>query len=954
VSEMKTALLSRASHPTRRSKGAQAQSPEGKGAGVFAVEPLEPRLLLSASTPFELASLPAENGGDGTLGFILKGTEDLISVSNAGDINGDGFDDLVIGFSDGGFNQSGKAKVVFGKAGGFDAMPDLTRLDGSNGFTATDSSYLGRVGSSVSGAGDINGDGFDDLIVGAQGGYHYSYNLGEVNGSSGRAYIIFGKARGFKADIDLRKLNGKNGFTFFPTDYVTDVSSAGDINGDGFDDMVFTGNSKGYIVFGKAGGFDAWLSDFSFNGTNGFTVTGVGSSVSGGGDINGDGYTDLIFSGGQESAVIFGKASGFTASLDAATLDGANGFNLASDATIRTVSLAGDVNGDGFDDLILGASRSYTTPRNGGIFRGSRNEGYVVFGRAGGFPSRLDLPTLDGTNGFVLNGIDEGGNSSMAVSNAGDVNDDGFDDLIIGASFADSNGVRDAGKAYVLFGMASGFSSIFDVSTLDGTNGFIVNGTNEYDRAGGRVKGLGDINRDGFDDLAILARGEINVIYGGGFIDDLLETGTDGPDVLIGTSAKDLLIGNLGDDLLIGNGGADTLLGGAGDDILAVSDQNFTRIAGGDGTDTLRLDAAGAYLALTGSLIDRVTDVEVIDITGTGANTLILNKQVVLRITDYPSTLTVLGDADDSVFLGSEWALIGNEVIGADTFNIYKYDGSSARVKVADTVQVMPAPPAAVDGDFTGDGKADIIWRDTRDGSNAVWQFDGTTFQLETRIRRLKNTDWKLVGTGDFTGDGKNDILWRNTRDGRNRVWEMDGTTFQNRVDIKPLTSLDWRVAGVGDFTGDGRDDILWRNTRNGRNVAWNMFGTVFLESISLKALRSQRWQAAGVGDLTGDGKDDILWRNRTNGKNAVWKMDGTTFQSNISIKELKNPAWQIAGIADYTGDGVADILWRHTTKGSNSVWQMGNTTFQVGIPLPSLTELRQQPASPLLGLWEG
>ena len=924
---------------------------------IHTLETLEPRLLLSASTPFELASLHIENGGDGTLGFVVAESDNVGSVKNAGDINGDGFDDLIVGLSTNDFDDSGQAKVVFGKPGGFGKGPDLTRLNGSNGFTVTGNSYLGRLGSSVSGAGDINGDGFDDIVIGVAGGYHYSYNLGGVYGSTGKAYVIFGKAEAYKADINLRNINGKNRFQFIPTGrytYVTNVSSAGDINGDGFDDVVFTGNSKGYVVFGKAGGFDATLSDASLNGTDGFTVVGVGHSVSGGGDINGDGFDDLIFTGGQDSAVVFGKATGFTDTLDAATLDGTNGFKLDAglDANIGAVSHAGDVNGDGLDDLIIGASRSYTRSEDGRIFRGATSEGYVVFGSTSGFASRLDLPTLDGTHGFAIVGIDSGGNGGISASGAGDINKDGLNDFVISAQYADAKGVIHAGQAYVVFGTSTGFGSSIDVSTLDGSDGFLALGTNMYERVGSFVRGVGDINRDGFEDLAISGRGEIYVIYGSAFIDDEVPGGTDGPDILIGTPAKDLLVGGLGDDELIGNGGPDALFGDAGDDILTVSDTSFLRIAGGEGTDTLRLNAAGVYLPLTGSLFDRVADIEIVDITGSGANTLILNKDSFSRVTGYQSTLTVLGNDDDSVYLGSDWSLIGSEVIGTDTVNVYEYDRFT-QVKVEQSVRVLPTAPPAVDGDFTGDGKADIVWRNKRDGNNVVWRLDETAFELETKLRRLPNTNWKLVGTGDFTGDGKNDLLWRNTKDGRNRLWEMDHTEFVQRIDLKTQHSLDWQVAGIGDFTGDGHDDILWRNTRNGRNVAWNMFGTVFLESISLKALTNQNWQAAAVGDLTGDGQDDILWRNKASGRNSIWSMNRTTVEYTINVKRVKNPAWQIAGIADYTGDGKADILWRHTTKGLNSVWEMNRTRFKDGIPLRPLTVLDQQPASPLLGLWE-
>ena len=165
--------------------------------------------------------------------------------------------------------------------------------------------------------------------------------------------------------------------------------------------------------------------------------------------------------------------TGALAALDLATLDGTNGFTLigidADDQSGFSVSSAGDVNGDGFDDLIVGAPGAESA--GGADYEG---ESYVVFGKASwaGTPS-LDLATLDGTNGFRLIGIDEYDRSGFSVSSAGDVNGDGFADLIVGAPMPRRRWRYDAGESYVVFGKASwaGTPSL-DLATLDGTNGF--------------------------------------------------------------------------------------------------------------------------------------------------------------------------------------------------------------------------------------------------------------------------------------------------------------------------------------------------------------------------------------------------------------------------------------------------------------------------------------------------
>ena len=226
--------------------------------------------------------------------------------------------------------------------------------------------------------------------------------------------------------------------------------------------------------------------------------------------------------------MVYGGASapGTNGVLDLFGLDGTNGFILngidAGDRSGGSVSSAGDVNGDGYDDLIIGA---FVAGRNGD----RSGETYVVYGGASapGTDGVLDLSDLDGTNGFILNGIDIFDRSGNSVSSAGDVNGDGYDDLIIGARRADPNGDSDAGETYLVYGGASapGTGGVLDLSDLDGTNGFILNGIDAGDRSGYSVSSAGDVNGDGYDDLIIGARyadpngddsaGETYVVYGG-------------------------------------------------------------------------------------------------------------------------------------------------------------------------------------------------------------------------------------------------------------------------------------------------------------------------------------------------------------------------------------------------------------------------------------------------------
>ena len=329
------------------------------------------------------------------------------SVSRAGDVNGDGFDDLIVGAwgDDNNGIESGSARVLSG-------------ADGSVLYTFNGTSADGWFGFSVSGAGDVNGDGFDDLIVGAR--------LDDTNGTNSGIARVFSGADGSV----LFTFNGDSAQHQFGVS----VSRAGDVNGDGFDDIIVGAhfddtngsNSGSARVFSGADGSVL----FTFYGDN--PQDAFGFSVSGAGDVNGDGFDDLIVGaygddsyGGQSGiARVF---SGFDGSV-LYTFYGDSG----ADQFGRSVSGAGDVNGDGFDDLIVGAWGD----DNNDIESGSAR----VFSG------------VDGSVLITLNGISPRDRFGWSVSGAGDVNGDGFDDLIVGAPYDDNDAALNSGSARVLAG----------------------------------------------------------------------------------------------------------------------------------------------------------------------------------------------------------------------------------------------------------------------------------------------------------------------------------------------------------------------------------------------------------------------------------------------------------------------------------------------------------------------
>lgn len=344
---------------------------------------------------------------------------------------------------------------MFGRVLGFPARLDLLDLDGSDGFRIVGVDPGDQSGAAVSAAGDVDGDGIDDLIIGAPGA-----SPGKRDGA-GESYVVFGRPAGFPERLHLVDLDGSDGFRIVGIDAGdgsgTAVRGAGDVDGDGFDDLLIgaPGADPGgrqdagetYVVLGRAGGFPERLYLADLDGVDGFRIVGIdagdrsGTAVGGAGDVDRDGFDDLIIGAPDasprgldaagETYLIFGRA-GFPERLELlSALDGTAGFRITGidqgDRSGQAVGGAGDLDGDRFDDLIIGAPGASPGGRNGA------GESYVIFGQRGDFPERLRLGSLDGVSGFRIVGISRGDQSGQAVGGAGDVDGDGFDDVVVGA-----------------------------------------------------------------------------------------------------------------------------------------------------------------------------------------------------------------------------------------------------------------------------------------------------------------------------------------------------------------------------------------------------------------------------------------------------------------------------------------------------------------------------------------
>ncbi len=549
----------------------------------------------------------------GGVGFRLAGvnTVDVAgsSVASAGDINGDGYDDLLIGapWADPIGNMSGSTYVIYGSAAGLPTGLDLAMLDGSQGFRLDGTADSAFSGSALSAAGDVNGDGKADFLIGAP----------SKGSTAGFAYIIFGGTGFAIGNYTLDNLDPSMGIRLdgeVPGDRAGfTVTGAGDVNGDGMGDIIIgapgfnSTDGRSYVVFGQTAGFSSNLNLGSLHSSEGFrinaadSVAQAGYSVAAAGDVNGDGLADMIIgvpfalNNTGVAYVVFGS-TGLGASINLSAIDGSNGFqilgNNADDRVGTTLASAGDVNGDGIGDIILGT----------GYGSGTTPTAYVVFGGQTGLGSAITVSDIGGSvAGFRLNGSTDTGNAGLTVASAGDVNGDGVGDIIIGA-----RDLNDIGGAYVVFGNATGLPSSIELTGLDGTTGFRIDGRSSQDRTGASVSTAGDVNGDGFSDLIIGSdwsnsyKGEAD-LYLSQATGNATRSGTTLPDNLRGGGANDTLNGRGGNDTLIGGAGNDSITGGTGDDSIDAGAGNDTAIwRNGDGVDTVTLGTGTNTLDLQG------------------------------------------------------------------------------------------------------------------------------------------------------------------------------------------------------------------------------------------------------------------------------------------------------------------------------------------------------------------
>ena len=400
------------------------------------------------------------------------------SVATAGDVNGDGYADVIVGAPDfsNGHTGEGAVFVYYGSAAGLNQTP--------NWMVESNQEYA-AFGTSVATAGDVNGDGFDDIIIGAPG-----YENGGSN--AGAVFVYYGSK---PAGLSAKQAAGAGPslqpdwqvvFNQAGANFGTSVATAGDVNNDGVDDVIVgapeydneeDNEGAAFVYYGPVAGVSttaSWTDEP--NQPNAL----FGTSVATAGDVNGDGIADVIIGapGYEKGEVKEGAALVYHGSTDGLTTDNWHSESNQVNASLGwSVASAGDVNGDGFDDVIVGAPW---------YSNGQTNEGaaFVYHGRKAGLETAANW-RLESDQAISYFG--------WSVSTAGDVDADGFDEVIVGADRYD-NGQENEGAAFVYHGSALGLKT---------TSGWMGESNQEYGYYGGSVATAGDVNKDGHSDVLI-------------------------------------------------------------------------------------------------------------------------------------------------------------------------------------------------------------------------------------------------------------------------------------------------------------------------------------------------------------------------------------------------------------------------------------------------------------------
>ena len=745
------------------------------------------------------------------------------SVSKAGDVNGDGYSDVVVG-AYGYSSSTGRAYIYFG---------GLT-MNNTVDVTLTGESTGNLFGISVSSSGDVNSDGYSDVLVGASG----------YSSSTGRAYIYFGgSSMNNTADVIVTGEAANNVFG-------CSVASAGDVNADGFSDIFIgaygynSNNGRSYIYLG--GNSMDNITDVVMTGESANNY--FGGSVCSAGDVNGDGYSDVV-------AGAYGRNS-FTGKtyiyFGGASMNSTADVTLSGEAVVNyfgaSVSSAGDINGDGFSDIIIGA---YGNNSNSG-------KSYVYFGGS----------IMDTVADVTMTGEGINNNFGYSVGLAGDLNQDGYSDLLIGAYGYGSN----TGRAYYFTNTMSG-EDLIDLT---------ITGESANSNLGTSISSAGDVNGDGYSDFIIGAsgysssKGRVYIFYGGISIDNIADVIFTGQTV---GSKFGISVSGAGD--VNGDGYSDVVIGASG----------------------FNTNTGKAYIYYGGSSMDTIPDVTI--------NGSALNDNFGISVSGAGD---INGDGYSDVLIGADGAFMNYGEIklfyGSTSMdNIPDYsNGGSTNSKLGHSVSAA--------GDLNGDGYSDFIAGAYGYNSStgiAYIFYGGAVFPGNVNLtlsgeNTNNNFGYSVSSAGDVNGDGYSDIIigayQYNVSQGKAYIY-YGGIIMDNSADVILYSEFSnnyfgYSVSNAGDVNNDGYSDVIvgaplynGNGISNAVGKSYIYFGSSSMNNIADIGMTGQTvtdyngTSVSAAGDLNGDGYCDVI--SGASGNNSGTGKAYIYFSSPPSVKPILN-----------------------------------------------------------------
>jgi Ca2+-binding RTX toxin-like protein len=843
--------------------------------------------------------------------------------------------------------------------GGTDVLRNIEGVRGSDFNDSISGNSAANKLEGLSGNDQLRGGAGNDTLLGGEGSDYLTGGSGDdvLNGGNGidtADYFFSDTSAGIVVNLVAGTATGGGG-----SDTLVGIEN---VNGSDFNDTI-TGDAGNNFIDGR-GGDDTLLGGAGADNLSG----GAGNDILDGGVVlDHTGNTDWNF-------VSYTSSTGSVSiNLSGITGDGSVGSGTATgDASVGVDTLINisNMSGSNFNDSITGSSALIFENFEGGAGNDALDGGAMTDTLNGDNTNRVSYfntlgagVTVDFIAGTAVGAAGSNAGSDTIV-NFTQILGSSFNDILLGSDRTDfteqfegrqGNDTIDGRGGFDLARYGNATASV-NVNLLTGIATGAGTGTDTLLHIEGVVGStFDDILTGGNSASGVTVSDGLSEIFRGGAGNDTIDGGqgydrTDYTSATAGVTVK--LNGALDGTASDGQGGIDILRNIEGvrgsdfDDTLTGSDSaTFESFEGIKGNDTInglggidRVDYRNSRAGVTVNLTSGTAS------DGEGGTDTLLNIENVRGSRDFNDTIT--GSAADNRLEG----LGGNDTInGGAGFDTAVFSGlksgytitrsaGSITVSGADGVDVLTGiekltfSDASVflklaNNDFDGDGKSDILWRNTATGADAIWKGgDGATVQTVTAVA---NQDWKVVGTGDFNGDGKADILWRNSATGSDTIWKGGDSAAVQAVTA--VANQDWKVVGTGDFDGDGKADILWRNSVTGADTIWKSGDSATVQAVA--SVANLDWKVTATGDFDADGKADILWRNIATGADSIWKGgDSATVQTVAAVGNLDWSMLDGLETGDLLSGGTGNNTLYGTVKGDLLFGGAGNDVLTGGL----------------------